>query len=546
MKFIYKTLIVCTVLLASSCSLTELDLLDSPNAVTAENADVNFVFNSIQIDFRDFFRDINNLTSRPVRHLGMTGGNIYENAIAPNSGVLNNAWSFAYAGLLPDLDQLIAIADDPEAKIPAYAGAGKAMKAYVLMTLVDMFGEVPLTEAGQGVTVPSPVADSQESVYAAALALLDAAAADLQESGPNIADFDLYYGGNQESWLALVNTLKIKYYLNVGDASGINTAAGAGIIDNAALDFQFQYSSDRENFAAGRRDSRHDWYADGYEVGPNDYQSNYFMWSLYEEKGFSDPRLPYYFYRQDLSPVADIDAFTLDCGQLSKPLHYSAEMPFCHLGHADPTAMIGYWGRDHGNDDGIPPDDDRRTVAGAYPAGGQFDEGQGTPVQNGGTDGLLGAGIAPIMLSSFTHFMLAEAALTLGTSGDAAALLEEGIRQSMSKVASFGPAMDAAEVDSYVTYVMDNFNAAGADGKLDILMKEYHIALWGNALEAYNGYRRTTFPSNLQPTLEVDPGTFPTLWYYPSDYINLNQNSGDQRDLGNQAFWDTNPAGVLK
>ena len=35
----------------------------------------------------------------------------------------------------------------------------------------------------------------------------------------------------------------------------------------------------------------------------------------------------------------------------------------------------GYWGRDHGNDEGIPPDHSKEHLMGIYPAGGAYDEG---------------------------------------------------------------------------------------------------------------------------------------------------------------------------
>ncbi|MGK0314448.1 MAG: hypothetical protein ACI86M_000662, partial [Saprospiraceae bacterium] len=448
-----------------------------------------------------------------------------------------------------DIDQLIALTETEGTLVPHFAGASKIMKAYTLMTMVDMFGDIPYSESGQGVVNPSPIADGQSSIYDAALVLLDAGIADMGKESPPIGANDLFYSGDATKWIKLANTLKIKWYLNVGSGSGANgsdiaTAAGNAIttVDD---DFQFNYSTVRNN-----PDSRHPWYADGYENGAGIYQSNFFMWSLVEEKGIMDPRTRYYFYRQDLSPEGEIDAFTLDCGGQNAPLHYGNDQPFCHL-------EGGWWGRDHGNNDGIPPDDTRRSVAGVYPAGGLLDLDQGASSANSGVDGGLGAGLAPIMLSSFTHFMLAEAAITRGTGGDAAALLEEGVTQSIAKVMASGAAQadadselllpSGAAVDAYVALVMSQFNSAGNDDdKLNIIMKEYHIALWGNGIEAYNGLRRTTFPRDLQPTLEVSSGTFPRLMYYPADYLNLNANVSDQRNLADQAFWDTNPAGVIK
>ena len=104
-------------------------------------------------------------------------------------------------------------------------------------------------------------------------------------------------------------------------------------------------------------------------------------------------------------------------------------MPYCI------ASINGYFGRDHGNAAGIPPDGPVRAVYGLYPAGGNFDDNSFDFTQNAGTDGALGEGIAPIMLSSWVDFMRAE--IALASSGDARALLESGMKKSMDKVFSF-------------------------------------------------------------------------------------------------------------
>lgn len=535
MKILNKILLVGLVFAIGSCGLTDLDELDNPNAVTAESAELSLYFNAIQLAFVDFFMDSNDLANPVVRATAMTGGNTYDNQYGATA--FNFIWNRAYADLLPDMQELITAAEAEG--ITTYSGAGKFMKAYTLMTLVDFFGNVPYSQAGQGVSVPSPTADDQLSIYNEALSLIDGAIADFSTVGPDIGSVDLFYGGNAESWLKAANTLKLKWAMTTRLVNG-NTVDASNIIDEPSEDFVF-------NFFANRLepDARHWWYANHYEVDGNDYLSNYYMWSLTEEKGMEDPRTKYYFYRQDLTPKEDIDAFALDCVTLTRPLHYTGPYPFC-------VADNGYWGRDHGNNDGIPPDNNRRACYGVYPAGGKFDNGVGGSVKNNGVDGGLGAGIAPILMSSFSHFWLAENAVV--TNGDGAGFLETGVRQSIEKVMGFGsvdPTADATlfptsdDVDAYVATVMDAYNAANNDGKLDIIMKEYHIAAWGNGIEMYNNYRRTGYPSNMQPTLESISGDFPRLFIYPADYINLNANISNQRDQTDQSFWDTNPAGFI-
>lgn len=549
MKNIFKYLSVAVLLVLSSCSLTDLDHLENPNGVAPENAESRFIFYAVQLDFETFYNTVHWNSTQPVRMTAMTGGNIYNNAFG--QGTYNFAWNLAYSDLLPDMDALIGVAETEGSEFPALAGATKTLKAYMLMTLVDIFGNVPYSEAGQGVTNKSPNADDDQAVYDAALALLDAAIADFDTAGPTIdAGDDLYYGGDTDKWKALANTLKLKWHVSTrlvnGAAAGeINKVIGS-IMQDAGGDFQFQYGTQRVN-----PDSRHPWYANHYEVDGGSYLSNYYMWSLKSEKGsVEDPRLRYYFFRQDSNPQ-DADSFTLDCNETPRPLHYTGPYPFCVEYNG------GYWGRDHGDASGIPPDSDRKTSFGLYPCGGKFDSNEGEAgiagVKNGGTDGALGAGIAPIMLSSFAQFMLAEADLTLGIDGDARTYLEAGVRQSISKVMSFGSLDGGADVslfpseddvNAYVDFVLAAFDAAGSDeDKLDIVMKEYHIALWGNGLEAYNMYRRTGMPRGMQPSREPSPGDFPRLMPYASDYVNLNANA-TQRIITEQVFWDTNAAGI--
>jgi hypothetical protein len=224
-------------------------------------------------------------------------------------------------------------------------------------------------------------------------------------------------------------------------------------------------------------------------------------------------------------------------------------MPFCLVG-------AGYWGRDHGDASGTPPDGNLRTTWGVYPAGGEFDASQNTSINN--TRGGKGAGIDPIWISSFTYFLEAEAALTLNVTvgGTPKALLEKGIRASIAKVLAFPATVKVtvpanripsqATIDTYVSTVLANYDAATTDAqRLDVIIKEYYLASWGNGIEAYNNYRRTGSPNNMQPIKTTpNPGFFIRSLFYPSVYINRNINAPAQKTPGvaaNKVFWDTNP-----
>lgn len=65
----------------------------------------------------------------------------------------------------------------------------------------------------------------------------------------------------------------------------------------------------------------------------------------------------------------------------------------------------------------------------------------------------------------------------------------------------------------------------------------------GNGIEAYNTYRRTGKPDNIQPAVELnDPGIFVRSHWYPGASANNNQNITQKDNVETPVFWDNNPA----
>jgi hypothetical protein len=178
-----------------------------------------------------------------------------------------------------------------------------------------------------------------------------------------------------------------------------------------------------------------------------------------------------------------------------------------------------------------------------YPIGGKFDDNSAVPVT--ATDGLQGAGIAPMMLASYVEFMKAEAALTLGTTGSASALLISAVDKSITRVMSFGASVASGpkvptitDVQNYETAVAALYaKATTPDGQMEVIAKEYWIAGFGNGIEIYNMYRRTGGkPSDMQIALR-DPGQFPNTMPYPLVYSAQN-NTAPAKDFSARVFWD--------
>lgn len=543
MKNLNKIFLLITLVFFTAC---DLDLLDDPNSPSPDNLDVNFTLNQIQVNFSDFFEEVTEPTAEAVRLEYMF--NTYEANFISTNANLSNAWRIAYANLLTDFNTLIPIAE-ANGQL-AHAGVARVLKGYVLLTLVDLFGDVPYSEALQGGENLFPKVDTATSVYDEAMIEINKALSNfsnIDNGTPNITN-DLYFGNNMGKWAKLANTLKLKYYLNKGMGTEFQAIVSSGdIISSSSDDFLWQASGADAN-------SQHQYYTEEYmAASPGEYMTNYLMWTMAVEKGIEDPRLRYYFYRQvnDFpTDPADLNN-VLDCWNNDRPTTYDLidpDLPFCSLfGRAD-----GYWGRDHADSQGIPPDNSFRTTFGVYPFGGRYDDNEAASIDSG--QGLNGAGIWPIMMDSFVFFMRAEAGLTLANAtDDPRTMLENGVRASISKVMSslpnpdsFANIPDAADVDAYVASVLSIYDAAASDeDKMAVIGKEYYISLFGNGLEGYNLYRRTGTPVNLQPTL-LGTGTYPRSFFYPSNSVDANTSIEQKQTFAEQVFWDNNPANFIQ
>lgn len=580
LKFI--TIIGLGGMLMWSCSDTfELDLRDDPNFPAVDASNIDALYNSVMVNFAQFFNggdpthtNLNDFTMSLSRQRCFTAGSNYQSSFTPTS--FDRAWREAYEDFMPDADALITQADAKG--LGLHSGPARILKAYTLMALVDVFGDVPLSDANkaaEGSEFFSPKRDSGQDVYNAALTLLDEAIEILTNNTGAAPMFDFFYGtgGAAGNWIKAANSIKLKAYLTtrlVDSAAGSKAMAiieEGNYITSAGESFVFNFGSSRQ-----QPDSRHPFYEEHYETNDGDYMSNYFMWLLHSEKGVTDPRIRGYFYRQVSSvPLDNLNIF--DCihseapDPASSPPHYTsiqADMPYCVASMED-----GYYGRDHGNGSGIPPDGGVRAQYGVYPGGGKWDNNTFTTTQNSGTDGGLGAGILPLIPHFFIDFYRAELALEAGTGEDARQLMLDGVTKSIDYVINFAQATDPGSftevigvnpatmenilgsatlpdttaMNDYMASVMASYD--GASDPLDVVAKEFLIASYGNGLEGYNLYRRTGYPSNMQPMIQTNAGDFLRSAFYPAVHVNRNQNAEQKSEQTEQVFWDTNPPGFI-
>ena len=135
------TLFLCVLFTLVSCDTLELDLTENPNALSPNQADAGFFLNSIQIDFAFWVSSMGDRGGELTR-INYMSGRTYNNVYSPDSW--NGVWSSAYRGMLEDIRLMNILAD--EAGLTYHRGMGKVFQAYILLTLVDYFGDIPYTE----------------------------------------------------------------------------------------------------------------------------------------------------------------------------------------------------------------------------------------------------------------------------------------------------------------------------------------------------------------------------------------------------------------
>lgn len=547
-RIIYSLTLAAALVFATSCDEKLEELLQDPNKVGPSTVSPEFLLNGIQLDFAvDVWYGMADRGAGLTRIINQ-GSALYETAYGPAS--TNTTWTDSYADVLADIQFLEPIAE--ESNLQRHLGIAKTIKAMTLFILVDNYGDVPYSEALNPDNL-SPKVDDDEAVYEAAFKILDEAKVHFtaETNAGAIPPNDYFYENDYEKWIRLINTLKLRYFLNirlVDEAkakAGIDALIAEGNLIGEGDSFIFRFGTTSAN-----PDSRHPKFVGQYTTGGGDYQSTFFIWNLVEAKGFDDPRLRYYMYRQVLRNTKNVDL--QECiSQIAPPHYLVGSFVYCNI-----KSDRGYWGRDHLDPDGIPPDQLTRTAYGPYPAGGRFDDDSASPVNNISL-GAKGAGLHPIMLAAYVDFMLAEAALTMGTAGDPKALLLSGIEKHLDFVRDFsvnageGTVISEFEsddqymtdVEKYLSYIDKEYaEQPSTDKKLNVIGREYWLSLYGNGLEAFNLYRRTGKPEKMQPALEANADPFLRTFLYPNNYVVTNTNAEQKKDLSTQVFWDINPA----
>ena len=231
--------------LLSSCTKDFEEMNTNPNNpadVPAINIFTNAVFNSVD---RQFGGWIQHTYLGPWSQQWTKIQYIDEDRYLPRD--MSGDFNGPYTNELKNLT--IVIAKATESGDDRLLAAAKIMRAYTFMHLTDMFGDIPYSEALQGLNadgVTKPVYDNQGDVYAALLVELEEANALIADASVlSFGSGDILYGGTPALWRRFANSLKLRIlnraagtpwsftYDMAGTQADVTTTAGAAALATA-------------------------------------------------------------------------------------------------------------------------------------------------------------------------------------------------------------------------------------------------------------------------------------------------------------------------
>lgn len=490
--------VLASVFMLNSCD-KQLDINTSPNALTAapiQNVMTNITVNVGFLGGSDIHR-FTSLWAQQFAGQGAPGTQTldYEKYNIQSTDV-NNLWSSIYATILPDCEYIIANSTGS----PHYSGIAKIIKAYVFSRAVDMWGDVPFSEALKGTALISPKYDDDAAIYPALITIINEGIADLGIATSNASPGanETIYGGNRTKWINFANTLKLRMFLKTSEVNAAQTttninsliaSAGANFITVNADNFQMPFVN-----ATNAQNP-----IDQFEVRRLD---QFFPHKNLVDMMNStmDPRRATYFtpFPYNSSPATYKGALPGD------PQNWAYSRIHTFLRGTQTRAGV---------------------MATAAPNAG------GTP--SSGANSITYTGDAPIrMLTAAEYnFIRAEASLRFGSPGTAQTFFTNGITLSMQ---SAGVA--AVDITSYLA--VNGTLAGTVQQQLKRIIEEKYVANYGVALEPYNDWRRTGYPVLSPAPNSVLSGGIPTIYYYPQSEINSNPNATQKLTLFEKVFWD--------
>jgi len=482
-RYIVITLFVVIGVLTSSSCKKFYDINKDPDAITTGPIEQQLTSLTVNVGFFAG-SDLNRYSSLLMQqYSGQSSGannqtQDYEKYLIQGSDE-NNAWATMYATILNDAENIITNASATGS--PHYSGVAKILKAYAYQLSVDVWGDIPFTEAQQLTQNTQPKYDTGTAIYTALIGLLDQGIAEVNATvsnkspGANSTIYPGTFATTKNNWIKFANTLKLRLFLHYSEVDPGFAKAQIDQLINSAVPF---IASNADNFQMAFLDQAASQNPiDQFETARAGYLvANDRLVGIMNAK--NDPRRASYFTQFP----AGSGLYKGSIGGAAPSQNYSKLHAY----------LRGYNGTRYTGD-------------------------------------------APIRMLTFAeyNFIRAEAALRFGSPGVAQTFYTAGITASMTDAG-----VTAANISTYLTA---SGTLAGTPAQqLEQIITEKYVASYGVAVEPWTDWRRTGYPV-ITPPANAVVSFVPRSLYYPQSEIDLNPNAKQKSGLDVRIFWDKRP-----
>ena len=471
-KSIYKNFIIAIAAIATLVSCDDyLDVNNDPNSPSSENIKPENVLAASQVyTYNTLATNMNQLGNLMMnnwtRDVGASNSSYYFNEHTYN--VTSDFYAGIFENLMLRTSNFTFIQNTEDANYENYKAIAKIMKTYYFQYLVDLYGDIPYSEAHKRGENLTPAYDDDMAIYRNLVVQLEQAV-DLIDNAPSTAlnpgANDVMLQGNMAMWKKFANTLKLRILIRESEKASSATYIQSEINELVSSNAQFLGPNDNIKINPGFNNNKPNGFASLFLNSSGAVLNNYSStaatkYTIEYLTNSNDPR------RNRIYSAASNGTYAgHQQGDILSP---TTNYPVSHVG---PALLV-----------------------------------------NNSQDGIIFTAAESLLLQ-------AEAVQKGLMPGVAKDLYESGITESF-KLLGLTPSQATAYYGQAISLV--NWNAS-IGNELEAIINQKWIALNGiNGIETWIENTRTGFPAHV-PLSTVAPGTSrPVRLLYPSSEISGN------------------------
>ncbi len=215
-----------------------LDVNDNPNDATVDTVTADLMLTSVENDIAsERVGRLNTSSTGGSNYFGffqwsqmMTKSGDYSGTYPYLSGmVTNSTFNTFWANRYERIANIKTIKDKAQAEgNNALLGIAQVLEVIEFRELVDIFGDVPYTEAALAAENLAPKYDKAEDIYKALCAEIIEAENNLQDGSLSAyGNADIYFGGDQDEWVKYANSIELSLLMRISNVSLFNEVNGA-------------------------------------------------------------------------------------------------------------------------------------------------------------------------------------------------------------------------------------------------------------------------------------------------------------------------------